>query len=136
MKKKNLYWSMMIAFVMAVMSVGFASCGSDDDDPNNGGGSDNPLAGTWVMYDSVGASSWYIGIRLNGDGSASYTEWDAKESPRWPSKTGKWSATETTLTVYEPSGDIMFSCQYSLSDDGKALYLSGNYNYEGVYSRQ
>ena len=37
--KKNLYWSMMIAFVMAVMSVGFASCGGDDDDEIINGGS-------------------------------------------------------------------------------------------------
>ena len=32
MKKKNYYWSFMIAVIMAVISVGFVSCGDDDDD--------------------------------------------------------------------------------------------------------
>ena len=33
MKKNvlNLYWSFMIAIAIAVMSVGFVSCGDDDD---------------------------------------------------------------------------------------------------------
>ncbi|MBQ8457504.1 MAG: hypothetical protein IJ540_07875 [Prevotella sp.] len=134
MKKKNYYWSVMIAFVMAIVSVGFVSCG-DDDDPDGGGGN-SALVGTWTKYERGGATSWYIGIRLNGNGSASYTEWDSKESPRWPSNSGKWIATETTLTVYEPDGDIMFSCQYSLSEDGQSLYLSGNRTYEGSYTKQ
>ena len=33
--KKNYYWSIMIATIMAVMSAGFVSCGDDDDDGND-----------------------------------------------------------------------------------------------------
>ena len=44
MKKKNLYWCMMVVIAMAVMSVGFASCGDDDDDAV----SNKALVGTWT----------------------------------------------------------------------------------------
>lgn len=37
MKKKNYYWSFMIAVIMVVMSVGFVSCGGDDEEVINGG---------------------------------------------------------------------------------------------------
>lgn len=117
--------------------MGFISCGGDDD-PDVGGGN-SALVGTWVRSQSGGATSWYIGIRLNGNGTASYTEWDSKESPEWPREAGRWIATDETLTVYESDeGEeyIMFSCQYTLSEDGKTLYLSGGRSYSGTYTKQ
>ena len=125
--KKNFYWSFMIALVMAVMSVGFASCGSDDDEPGSGG--NNGLVGVWVIFHQETTVSWYQGFRFENNGNAYYTEWDARESPRWPSNAGKWYVKDGVLTVLESNGDIFFDAYYSLSEDGKTLYITDGNDY-------
>ena len=127
MKKKNYYWSFMIAAIMAVMSVGFASCGDDKDE--SGSGSNSGLVGTWVAYHQSGAVSWYNGLKLEKNGDAYYTEWDSRESPQWPSNPGKWSASDGILRIIEPDGDIFMDGYYTLSEDGKTLYLSDGEDY-------
>ena len=49
MKKKNYLLSLMAMIMVAMLSVGFASCGSDDDDDEITGGSElvDKLQGTW-----------------------------------------------------------------------------------------
>jgi len=123
MNKKNYYWSFMIAVAMAVMSVGFASCGDDDDEP--GSGSNSALVGTWAQYHKGGATAWYIGLKLEKNGSAYYTEWDAKSSPNWGAS-AKWSAKDNVLTISAPNGEVVYTSNYSVSEDGETLYLSGD----------
>lgn len=48
MKKKSVFWNFMIAIVMAVMSVGFASCGGDDEDLPEGW---SKVSGIYIKYD-------------------------------------------------------------------------------------
>jgi len=129
----------MIAVTMAVMSVGFLSCGDDDDEP--GSGSNSVLVGTWAQYHKGGATAWYIGLKLEKNGSAYYTEWDTKASPNWGTP-GKWSATEDKLSICDPNGDVVYTSYYALSEDGKTLSLNGdpkgrNYgSLKGLFEKQ
>lgn len=127
MKKKNFYWSFMIAAVMAVMSVGLASCGSDDDAP--GSGSNSGLVGTWVAFHQGAAVSWYNGLKLDKNGDAYYDEWQEGDSPKWSNKTGTWSVSDGILRITEPNGNIFMDGYYTLSDDGKTLYISDGSDY-------
>ena len=43
--KKIFFWSLLTFAMVAMLSVGLASCGDDDDD--NGGGGSNQLIGSW-----------------------------------------------------------------------------------------
>ncbi len=123
MKKKNYYWSFMIAVAMTVMSVGFASCGDDDDEP--GSGSNSALVGTWAQYHKGGATAWYIGLKLEKNGSAYYTEWDTKNSPNWGTP-GKWNAAGDKLSISDPNGNVVYTSYYAISEDGKTLSLNGD----------
>ena len=60
--KKSVFWSMLTLAVVAMMSVGFASCGSDDDDVKGGGAE---LTGSWkktyeheIEYEKDGSGKW------------------------------------------------------------------------------
>lgn len=116
----------MIALVMAVMSVGLASCG-DDDAP--GSGSNSNLVGIWVAFHQESSVSWYNGLKLDKNGDAYYTEWDARDSPKWPNKTGTWSVENGILRITEPDGSIFMDGYYTLSDDGKTLYITDGSDY-------
>ena len=139
MKKKKYYWSLLTVVMMAVMSVGFVSCGDDDDEP--GSGSNSTLVGTWAQYHKGGATAWYIGLKLGKGGEAYYTEWDTKDSPNWGTP-GKWSAKDNVLTIYAPNGEVIYTSYYAISEDGKTLSLSGDisggrYSYlEGLFEKQ
>lgn len=139
MRKKNYYWSLMVAVAMAIICLGFVSCGDDDDEP--GGGSSSALVGTWTQYHRGGATAWYIGLKLEKNGSAYYKEWDVKESPNWGSP-GKWSATEDKLSISDPNGNVVYTSYYALSEDGKTLSLNGDLTggrfgtLEGLFEKQ
>lgn len=129
----------MIAIAIAVMSVGFVSCGDDDDEP--GSGSNNALVGTWAQYHKGGATAWYIGLKLEKNGSAYYTEWDTKDSPNWGTP-GKWSAKDNILTICAPNGEVVYTSYYVVSEDGKTLSLNGDTSgghyrtLEGIFEKQ
>lgn len=139
MRKKNYYWSLMVAVAMAIICLGFVSCGDDDDEP--GSGSNNVLVGTWTQYHKGGATAWYIGLKLEKDGGAYYTEWDTKGSPNWGTP-GRWSAKDNILTIYAPNGEVVYTSYFVISEDGKTLSLNGDTSggryraLEGVFEKQ
>ena len=54
MKKKNLFWSVLVFILVAVLSAGFAACGGGDgdgSDGNGGGGGTNIVGTTWKGND-------------------------------------------------------------------------------------
>lgn len=114
MKKKNYYWSMMIAIIMAVMSVGFASCGDDDDDAV----SNSALVGTWTKSTYGGV----IGIKITADGKCFYNEWNRGEEPdfsnvRTPATV---KVTETTIRITHSQVQNYFEeYSYMMSEDKK-----------------
>lgn len=64
MKKKSILWSMLAIMVVAMLSVGFAACGSDDDD------SGSSVVGTWSGKD--GSST--ITLTFNSNNTGMYIE--------------------------------------------------------------
>lgn len=121
---KKFQFSMFAIMIMALVCVGFASCGSDDDD--NGGGS-SELVGIWTQYHQRSATSYYIGIKLDADGKAAYTEWDAKRTPDWTYTGGaNWSVSGGVLTITAPNGSVAYSSAYTLSSDGKTITFAGD----------
>ncbi|MBQ4386381.1 MAG: hypothetical protein II822_02050 [Prevotella sp.] len=95
-----------------------------------GGGStiSNPteLVGIWAQYYTSGATSWYIGIKLDANGDAAYTEWDTKSTPNWNYTGGaKWSVDGNVLNVIAPNGSLAFSSAYTISNDGNTLTFIG-----------
>ena len=61
--KKSFFWSLLTFAMVAMLSVGLASCGDDDDD--NGGGGSNQLIGLWkqtyrheVGYNKDSSGNW------------------------------------------------------------------------------
>ena len=133
MKTKN-YFKLLAMMIMALVCVGFASCGSDDDDKSNNGGVPNELVGIWAQYHKGGATAWYYGIKLDANGDAAYTEWDIKESPNWNyTGGGKWTVKDNVLTVFAPNGSVAYSSFFTLSSDGKTITFAGDTT-EGHFS--
>ena len=125
MMKKNQFrvFAMMI---MALVCVGFASCGSDDDGKNKSNNTSD-LVGIWAQYHQGGATAWYYGIKLDANGEAAYTEWDIKESPNWNYTGGaKWSVKDNVLTITAPNGSVAYSSFFTLSSDGKTITFAGD----------
>jgi len=110
--------------------------GGDDNQGGNQGNVDNPsaLVGIWTQFHQGSATAWYIGIKLDANGEAAYTEWDIKKSPNWNyTGGGKWSASGGVLTIYAPNGSVVYSSAYSLSSDGKTITFIGDTT-EGHFS--
>ena len=117
--KKNQFrvFAMMI---MALVCVGFASCGSDDDGKNS-----SALVGIWSQYHQGSATAWYIGIKLDANGEAAYTEWDIKDTPNWKGG-AKWSVKDNVLTISAPNGSVAYSSFFTLSSDKKTITFAGD----------
>lgn len=118
MKKKNLYWCMMVVIAMAVMSVGFASCGDDDDDAV----SNKALVGTWARS----VYGYVIGFKLTGDGKCYYNEWNKGAQPDFSnvSKPATAKVTDTTLRItHSQVPDYYEEYNYVVSNDGKSVSL-------------
>lgn len=71
--KKNLFY-LMTVLMMAVVCVGFASCGDDDDDDSSSQTS-GPLVGTWenTRTGSWGYETFTKVFRANGTGYQEYS---------------------------------------------------------------
>ena len=121
--KKNQFrvFAMMI---MALVCVGFASCGSDDDGKNESNNS-SALVGIWSQYHQGSATAWYIGIKLDANGEAAYTEWDIKDTPNWKGG-AKWSVKDNVLTISDPNGSVAYSSFFTLSSDKKTITFAGD----------
>jgi len=128
MKTKN-YFKLLAMMTMAFVCVCFASCGSDDDDDNNnGGGHPSALVGIWAQFHKEEAFvGYYIGIKLDANGDAAYTEWSYGKTPNWNyTGGGKWFVKDNVLTGIAPNGSVVYSSFFTLSSDGKTISLTGD----------
>ena len=114
--------------------------GGDDNQGGNQGNVDNPsaLVGIWTQYHQEYTTGsylgYYIGIKLDANGEAAYTEWGNNDTPNWNyTGGGKWSASGGVLTIYAPNGSVVYSSAYSLSSDGKTITFIGDTT-EGHFS--
>jgi len=124
---KKFQFRVFAMMIMALVCVGFASCGSDDDDSKNKSNNTSDLVGIWAQYHQGSATAWYYGIKLDANGEAAYTEWDIKESPNWNYTGGaKWSVKDNVLTITAPNGSVAYSSFFTLSSDGKTITFAGD----------
>ena len=85
--KKKYFWSLLTFMMVTMLSVGFASCGSDDDDEESNGTNaitSKSLIGKWKIIE--GPSPSFVGVvyTYNSDGTwecsksiyAVYTNWE------------------------------------------------------------
>ena len=121
---KNNQFRVFAMMIMALVCVGFASCGSDDDGKNESNNS-SALVGIWSQYHQGSATAWYIGIKLDANGEAAYTEWDIKDTPNWKGG-GKWSVKDNVLTISAPNGSVAYSSFFTLSSDKKTITFAGD----------
>lgn len=108
----------MVVIAMAVMSVGFASCGDDDDDAV----SNKALVGTWTRS----VYGYVIGFKLTGDGKCYYNEWNKGAQPDFSnvSKPATAKVTDTTLRItHSQVPDYYEEYNYVVSNDGKSVSL-------------
>ena len=137
MKKKNLM-DLLTIIMVAMLSVGLASCSNDDENSDSNG-----IIGTWIHKcdgSNDGSEGPHI-ITLNfkSNGTVYFSE-EYTQFPQynWIDE-GEYRTTETTLWIRWEE-DIkegkswydVWSCEYKIMDDGKTLWTD-----EGVvYTRK
>lgn len=121
MKKKLFYFATLL--VVAICSMTLASCGDDDDDDGGKYGGDKALVGTWVIHVQEYGDDYYEGYKFTSDGYISYFEWTKDESPNWNYNKSHFKAKDGVITVYKPDGSVYESRNYSISSDGKTLWI-------------
>lgn len=116
MNKKNLLHLMAIMMV-AMLSLGFASCSSDDDDDDNG----NPLIGTWVEnHTSDDYSYSTFTFKSDGTGAEKVTVIQTKNTREYPFSYS-YNSKDYLLSLTYNDGDKM-RCNVSVT--GKTLILN------------
>lgn len=113
MKQKILFKVLML-LVIAVSSVGLASCGSDDDETII----NSPVVGTWktAVYTSTVGGDLYFGQ----DGHFKYT---LKTKSNTSVSEGTYEATETEdgiVKLFYSDGNILF-WEYTITSNGKKM---------------
>lgn len=111
MKKYLLNW--MTILMVAIVSVGFVSCGDDDDDEK---GSTESIVGTWVYFERDGEYSYSEMYTFKSDGTfklvwqesdISLREFDSGEdSGLWKYDAKNHKLTLTTIIGEEPGPEI------------------------------
>ena len=119
---KNYNTKIFVLAMVTLMSLCMVSCSKDDD-----GGISSPLVGAWAQEHYDIATHYYFGFKLDSNGNASYFEWKYGEEPNWNYTTGgRWNVTGNVLSVYEPDGTLIFSSEFSLSEDNNTItFVSG-----------
>ena len=110
--------------IMALVCVGFASCGSDDDgDSAETSSRDGNLVGSWYESQRMSYGTEFFGFLFESNGSGYYNEWDSRD-PETP-KDGpsfNWKTSDGILTiVFKEDGTDTY--KYVLSSDNKTLTL-------------
>lgn len=110
--------------------------GNDDQGGGQGGNQgnvDNPdeLVGIWAQYHQEYTTGsylgYYIGIKLDANGDAAFSEWGNNDTPNWTYTGGAtWYVNGGVLTVYAPNGSLAYSSAYELSSDGKTITFEGD----------
>ena len=124
---KKFQFRVFAMMIMALVCVGFASCGSDDDGKNKSNNT-SALVGIWAQFHEEEAFvGYYIGIKLDANGEAAYDEWSYGKTPNWNyTGGGKWSVKDNVLTVTYPNGSVAYSSFFTLSSDGKTITFAGD----------
>ncbi len=110
MMKKNCLWSLLTIIMVAMLSVGFASCGSDDDE---GGGSG--VSGLYYYENGGGSRTAYNFVSSNtveiyGDLTRnSEARWLGNKGTSFPLRSGwyYWEGNKHTYS-YHIVGDMVF----------------------------
>ncbi len=134
MKRKN-YLQFVTIVLVAMLSVGFASCGDDDNDSQEAKVK-KQLVGVW--YTSIRYSNWRY-IELEPNGTLHFNMWlnDNKDKIFYSSQeyqnNAHWVYNETdqTISMYADYGDEnAYSFKVNMSADGNswAGYNDGNLN--------
>ncbi len=123
---RKIQFRVFAMMIMALVCVGFASCGSDDDDGKNGSNNTSALVGIWAQFHEAEAYvGHYYGIKLDANGDAAYTEWSYGKTPNWTGG-AKWSVKDNVLTITAPNGSVAYSSFFTLSSDGKTITFAGD----------
>lgn len=122
MKKKNYLLSLLVMIMVAMLSVGFASCGSDDDDDEITGGSElvDKLQGTWQFQKGT---ETVMGMSITMDRS-SLSEMKKSMEQMMGSRVEFW---DETLSF---SGSKVNGVNYTLK--GNELILDGMDAMDGI----
>lgn len=128
--KKTLLWSVLTIMMVALMSVGFVSCGSDD----NGGGRDAALVGKWYNENT----GWTAGWDFRADGKCYYGEWTTGQAEKLIDVPGIWTTSGNTLTVTwtDEEGTDIDAYTYTLSENNKQLLLTNKKGKQRIYVKQ
>ena len=121
MKRKN-YLHLLAILMLAMLSVGFASCGSDDDDDDITGGSElvDKLQGTWQFSKGI---ETVMGMTITMDRS-SLSEMKKSMEQMMGTRVEFW---DETLSF---SGSKVNDVSYKL--DGNKLILDGMDSMDGI----
>ena len=121
MNKKNYLWSLLTIRMLAVLSVGFVSCGDDDDDEITGGSElVDKLQGTWQFQKGT---ETVMGMTITMDRS-SLSEMKKSMEQMMGTRVEFW---DETLSF---SGSKVNGVNYKL--DGNKLILDGMDAMEGI----
>lgn len=121
MNKKNYLWSLLTIMMLAVLSVGFVSCGDDDDDEITGGSElVDKLQGTWQFQKGT---ETVMGMTITMDRS-SLNEMKKSMEQMMGTRVEFW---DETLSF---SGSKVNGVNYKL--DGNKLILDGMDAMEGI----
>lgn len=137
---KKIKFSVFAMMIMALVSVGFASCSGDDDD-DNGGGRDSALIGIWHCSVYESRSSYTIGWKFDANGNCYYDEWGNSRSEGEWEDPAKWSTSNNILTISwtDEEGTDTETYSYSLSNNNSTLTLTHTNSKNGttrVFTKQ
>lgn len=110
--KKKFFWSMLTFLMVAIVSVGFVSCGGDDDDKNGGGSSS--VSGLYYYENGGGSRTAYYFV--NGNTVETYGDltqdrnatWRGNKGTSFPLRSGwyYWEGNKHTYS-YHIVGDMV-----------------------------
>lgn len=114
---KKYFWRVMTLMMVAMLSVGFASCGSDDDDDDNGGGgasgiTESRIVGLWEVtaeeaYVTVGGQRTQVPvnymlndrIELKADHTCAVYDYLSPGNYEQDDTNRTWSLSGNTITM-------------------------------------
>ena len=142
---KKFQFSVFAMMVMAMVCVGFASCGSDGEDNDNGG---RTIVGTWYFASSqnivedgekmpdefyTANSDDYQELVFKDDNT--YEEWDADKGSWGKKVTGTYSLSGNKLTVTTRSGAVIEEIKWISNDEFMMIDKEEDYSSEDHYKR-
>ena len=110
MNRKNSFWSLLTIMMVALLSVSFASCGSDDDDK---GGGASGLSGLYYYETGGGRTAYYFVNSNTVERYAAMSEdrnatWVGERGVPFPYRSGwyYWESNKRTFS-YHIAGDVV-----------------------------